>query len=85
MKRTVRSGGLGSGWGAASGPTNVSAWVRTERDQTLRPRRPAEEAINPHRLTDARRQERSTPVNGRVPSSRRDQPRLVKVSSGRRA
>ena len=42
-------------------PTNASAWVRTERDQTSVP--------------VAQWQERSTPVNGRVPSNRRDQPR----------
>ena len=51
------------GWvpaGAPRGePANASAWVRTKRDQSLRPQGPTAEAINLSRRTGARRPERS--------------------------
>ena len=56
-------------WVPAGAPLAVagsaSARVRTERDQTLHPRRPV--------------QERSTPITGRLPSDRRDQPRAAEL------
>ena len=54
--------------------------------QALRPRRPADEAINPSRQTIAQRKERSTPTVRRVSSGGSDQLQLAGlVSSDRRA
>ena len=49
-------------------PTNASAWVRPERDQTLRPRRPMSGAINPNHRTGAQRPEGSAPATERCPT-----------------
>ena len=61
------------GWGCRAGapqarPTNASAWVRTKRDQTLRPRRPMRGAINSSQRTGAQRPEGSAPATERCPA-----------------
>ena len=58
----MRSGGLGSGWGVAR---------ETRERLSLGGEDQARNAPGPRR----RWQERSTPITGRVPSDRRDQPR----------
>ena len=60
--------GFGSGWGAARETRNASAWVRTERDQTPRPRRPMAGAINPNHRTGAQQPEESAPATERCPT-----------------
>ena len=49
-------------------PTNASAWVRTERDQTLRPHRPMTGAINSNHGTGAQQPEGSAPATERCPA-----------------
>ncbi len=49
-------------------PTNASAWVRTKRDQTLRPSRPMKGAINSNHRTGAQRPEGSAPATERCPA-----------------
>ena len=58
--------GWDSGWMPRAEPAIVSARVRTERDQTLRPRRPVAG--------------QSTPITRRVPRNRRDQLRPAERS-----
>ena len=66
--RPCASVGFGSGWGAARETRNASAWVRTERDQTLRPRRPMKGAINSSHRTGAQQPEGSAPATERCPA-----------------
>ena len=57
-------------WNRPGRKTHSDRLVRTQR-KALRPRCPADEAINPNRKTNVQRKKRSTPTARPVPSGRR--------------
>ena len=69
MRRWVEEPRLGLGFRLGrreQKPANASAWVRTERDQSLRTRRPETGAINSGQRTDVQQSEGISlgPLNG---------------------
>ena len=65
--RALRWVGVPAGAPRAA-PADASAWVRTERGQTLRPRRPMTGAINSNHRTGAQQPEGSAPATERCPA-----------------